>query len=124
MERNEAAEKGCLACSFPFWDKLTEAQQEYLCRFARPVRYEKGAHVHSPTENCVGILLLRSGQLRAYLLSEDGRDVTLYRLFAGGCVHPFGQLCAGRGDLRRPHRRRGAGGSLLHRRGRIQAGDG
>ena len=83
MERNEAAEKGCLACSFPFWDKLTEAQQEYLCRFARPVRYEKGAHVHSPTENCVGILLLRSGQLRAYLLSEDGRDVTLYRLFAG-----------------------------------------
>ena len=80
---NEAAEKGCLACSFPFWDKLTEAQQEYLCRFARPVHYEKGAHVHSPTENCVGILLLRSGQLRAYLLSEDGRDVTLYRLFAG-----------------------------------------
>ena len=48
MERNEAAEKGCLACSFPFWDKLTEAQQEYLCRFARPVRYEKGAMSTAP----------------------------------------------------------------------------
>ena len=83
MERKEAADKRCLACSFPFWDKLTEAQQDYLCRFARPVHYDKGAHVHSPTENCVGILLLRAGQLRAYLLSEDGRDVTLYRLFAG-----------------------------------------
>ena len=83
MERKEAAEKGCLACAFPFWDKLTAAQQDFLCRFARPVYYDKGAHVHSPTENCVGILLLRAGQLRAYLLSEDGRDVTLYRLFAG-----------------------------------------
>ena len=31
----------------------------------------------------MGILLLRSGQLRSYLLSEDGRDVTLYRLFGG-----------------------------------------
>ena len=83
MERKEAADKGCLACSFPFWDKLTDAQQDFLCRFTRPVHYDKGAHVHSPTENCVGILLLRSGQLRAYLLGEDGRDVTLYRLFAG-----------------------------------------
>ena len=81
MERKEAADKGCLACSFPFWDKLTDAQQDFLCRFARPVHYDKGAHVHSPTENCVGILLLRSGQLRAYLLTDEGRELTLYRLF-------------------------------------------
>ena len=73
----------CLACAFPFWDQLTPDEQQRLCRFTRPVRYEKGARVHSPLENCVGILLLRSGQLRAYLLSEDGRDVTMYRLFAG-----------------------------------------
>ncbi|MGN0706838.1 MAG: Crp/Fnr family transcriptional regulator [Faecalibacterium sp.] len=72
---------GCLACAFPFWDELTADQQDALCRSTRPVRYPKGARVHSPTESCVGILLLRSGQLRSYLLSEDGRDVTLYRLF-------------------------------------------
>ena len=54
-----------------------------LCRTTRPVRYRKGERVHSPVENCVGILLLRSCQLRAYLLSEDGRDITLYRLFQG-----------------------------------------
>jgi CRP/FNR family transcriptional regulator len=35
----------------------------------------------------VGILLVRAGQLRAYMLSEDGRDVTLYRLFdSDGCI--------------------------------------
>ena len=73
----------CLACAFPFWDKLTAEQQEMLCRTTRPVRYRKGERVHSPVENCVGILLLRTGQFRAYLLSDDGRDVTLYRLFGG-----------------------------------------
>ena len=73
----------CLACAFPFWDKLTAEQQEMLCRTTRLVRYRKGERVHSPVENCVGILLLRTGQFRAYLLSDDGRDVTLYRLFGG-----------------------------------------
>ncbi|MGN0661788.1 MAG: Crp/Fnr family transcriptional regulator [Faecalibacterium sp.] len=73
----------CLAQGFSFWNELTADQQAALCRGTRPVRYAKGARVHSPTENCVGILLLRTGQLRAYLLSEDGRDITLYRLFAG-----------------------------------------
>ena len=34
-------------------------------------------------QTCALPILLRSGQLRAYLLSEDGRDVTLYRLFGG-----------------------------------------
>ena len=73
----------CLACAFPFWKQLTPEEQERLCRFTRPVHYAKGARVLSPLESCVGILLLRSGQLRSYLLSEDGRDVTLYRLFGG-----------------------------------------
>ena len=42
----------CLACAFPFWDKLTAEQQDMLCRTTRPVRYRKGERVHSPVENC------------------------------------------------------------------------
>ena len=38
----------CLACAFPFWDKLTADQQELLCRATRPVRYRRGERVHSP----------------------------------------------------------------------------
>lgn len=81
--RETAVDSDCLACAFPFWEQLTADEQEMLCRSTRPVKYQEGERVHSPVENCVGILLLRSGQLRAYLLSEDGRDVTLYRLFRG-----------------------------------------
>ena len=81
--QNTPVNRNCQACAFPFWDQLTPEEQAQLCRFPRPVRYRKGERVHSPIENCVGILLLRTGQLRAYLLSEDGRDITLYRLFPG-----------------------------------------
>ena len=95
-------DRNCLACAFPFWAQLTADEQEMLCRYTRPVHYRKGARVHSPLESCVGILLLRTGQLRAYLLSEDGRDVTLYRR---GSVHPVGVLRDGLGECGPVHRR-------------------
>ena len=31
--------------------------------------------------DCTGLLLVRSGQLRAYILSDEGREITVYRLF-------------------------------------------
>ena len=83
MSETTKEHRDCLAKGFPFWNDLTPDEQDMLCRYTRPMHYAKGARVHSPLESCVGILLLRSGQLRAYLLSEDGRDVTLYRLFGG-----------------------------------------
>ena len=33
--------------------------------------------------DCTGLLLVQHGQLRAYILSEDGREITLYRLLDG-----------------------------------------
>ena len=31
--------------------------------------------------DCTGLLLVKSGQLRAYILSDEGREITIYRLF-------------------------------------------
>lgn len=31
--------------------------------------------------DCTGLLLVKSGQLRTYILSDEGREITLYRLF-------------------------------------------
>ena len=42
-----------------------------------------GAVLSGAGTDCVGLLVLRSGRLRAYVLSQDGREVTLYRLTAG-----------------------------------------
>lgn len=68
---------------FSFWEHLTTQQQELLNNHASLVSYAKGTTLHNGSDECAGLILLKSGQLRIYLLSEDGREITLYRLFPG-----------------------------------------
>lgn len=65
---------------FPVWEKLTPAQQERLKGSAAIRTVKKGSALHSSMD-CTGLLLIRQGQLRAYILSDEGREITLYRLF-------------------------------------------
>ena len=84
---------------FPFWNKLTDAQQEKLTEMAHPMSVKAGTVVHNGNMDCLGLLLIQSGQLRVYTLSEEGREVTLYRLFeydiclfSASCVMPSVQF--------------------------------
>ena len=66
---------------FPIWNKLTDDQQQRITQ--RVVRREvkKGTLLHGGSNECTGLLLVRTGQLRAYILSDEGREITIYRLF-------------------------------------------
>lgn len=66
---------------FDFWEHLTQTQKETVCSGTSITAYHKGQTVHSPGEKCLGIMLVKHGQLRVYMLSEDGREITLYRIF-------------------------------------------
>jgi len=66
---------------FPIWDRLTDAQQSALASAAVLSRVKKGEIVHNGELRCTGVLLVQTGQLRAYILSDEGREITLYRLF-------------------------------------------
>ena len=68
--------------TFPFWDKMSESDRETFMRSSYSVRFKKGTNIHNGNE-CTGVILIKSGSLRLYLLSEDGKDITLYRLFPG-----------------------------------------
>lgn len=70
-----------LSASFPVWEELTLEQQDLLTRSTVKRTVQKGTIVHRGSVDCVGLLLICSGQLRVYFTSEDGREVTLYRLF-------------------------------------------
>ena len=67
---------------FPFWEEITDADQEYLCQHSLALTYPKGTTVHDGT-GCSGVILVRSGCLRVYMLSEEGKEITLYRLHDG-----------------------------------------
>lgn len=66
---------------FPIYDKLSPADQEILSRTAVRRTVPRGALVHNGSGDCIGLLVIRSGQLRAYISSDEGREITVYRLF-------------------------------------------
>ena len=79
----------------PFWDKLTPAQQEMISNVIEFRTAKKGTHIHDSSAECLGLVAVKTGQLRAYILSEDGREITLSRLIAydvsllsASCVMP------------------------------------
>ncbi len=70
-----------LSLFFPIWAELSPTQQEMLRNAAIPMTVPKGSLVHDSSADCMGLLLICSGQLRSYILSDEGRELTLYRLF-------------------------------------------
>lgn len=66
---------------FPMWNKLTTEQQQKITQYAIHKTAKAGTILHDGGKDCLGILLIHSGQLRAYIFSEDGREITLFRLF-------------------------------------------
>lgn len=66
-----------------FWNQLTDIQQKMLIENAVSSSYPKGKILHSADYECIGTLIVKSGSLRVYILSEDGREITLYRINDG-----------------------------------------
>lgn len=77
----------------PFWTKLTKKEQEVLRERSMVQHVKKGTVIHNGSEDCTGLIIVEEGQLRAYTLSEEGKEITLYRmfqrdacLFAASCI--------------------------------------
>ena len=84
-----------LANYFPIWNKLSHEHQERILSAAEFRKVKKGTLLHDGSAECLGLLLVCSGQLRAYMLSEEGREVTISRFFemdicllSASCVMP------------------------------------
>ncbi len=68
--------------NFPFWKDLDKKEQDYICQNASSVTFQKGTNAHD-SSGCSGVFMILSGCLRVYIMSEEGKDITLYRLHAG-----------------------------------------
>lgn len=66
---------------FPFWSKLSQDEQKTLNQSAKEREYKKGSIVSGDKTHCTGLLTVVSGQLRAYVITDEGKEITLYRLF-------------------------------------------
>ena len=79
----------------PIWNKLTDSQKQTLSSVVEFRTVKKGTHIHDSSADCLGLVMVKSGQLRAYILSNEGREITISRLFeydvsllSASCVMP------------------------------------
>lgn len=66
---------------FPIFDKLDKKYQELIKNNITLRKVKKGTVIHNGNDDCTGLILIKSGQFRAYILSNEGREITVYRLF-------------------------------------------
>ena len=65
---------------FPFWNKIDESSRTELLNATTQRKYLRGAEIKSSNSYCVGGIYIISGRVRAYITSDSGKEITLYRL--------------------------------------------
>ena len=59
---------------FPLWNDLNTAQKKVISDNLITRDVKKGTIIHNGNLDCTGLLLVKSGQLRTYILSDEGRE--------------------------------------------------
>ena len=66
--------------ALPFWGALTARERETMCTCAQIRSYAKGELIYSKEQECLGLIRVLSGAVRTFMLSDEGREVRLYRV--------------------------------------------
>ncbi len=64
----------------PFWDKLTGNEKTLVKSTAQIRKFATDELIHTCTKQCVGLVYVLSGNMRLFLLSEEGKEVTLLHI--------------------------------------------
>lgn len=79
----DEAQLSFLRSTLGFYGDLTAAERATIEKAASAMRFPKGKSLRSDEGECLGLLVVKSGELRTFIRSEEGREVTLYRLSPG-----------------------------------------
>lgn len=83
----ERGQEGEAVKNLPYWENLTDEEKEKITRYSIIRSYKRGQLVHGGERECLGMVQVISGALRTFIISEEGREVTLFRLQKGdSCV--------------------------------------
>lgn len=66
--------------TFDFWDKISLKEQEAILSNTSTLKFSQGQSVYNASYKCLGVIIVKSGELRTFILSESGKEITLYRL--------------------------------------------
>lgn len=69
----------------PFNDKLTDEEKELLFKSVAKRNYERNEGINAISDACLGMIYVISGSIRVYIVSDEGREVTLFHIDEGNC---------------------------------------
>lgn len=76
-----------LSNAFPCWNQLTPEQRERVEMGWRTEVFRKQTLVYETSNGGKGLMIVQKGCLRVYMVSEQGRELCLYRIYPGDvCV--------------------------------------
>lgn len=83
MKTNAEENKEYLEKNVGFWNALKDYEKQLLIDSIKLSEIPKGTQLVRSSSECRGMIMLKKGRIRAFISSEDGREVTLYRLVDG-----------------------------------------
>lgn len=82
-----------VAGALPYFKKFSDKEKEIYIQKMRSERFRKGENIHSGEKDCEGLMIVKSGRLRVYIISDTGREATLFRpvpgevcVFTASCI--------------------------------------
>lgn len=72
-----------LNAAMPFLKRCPDGEPQKIALSAEKKNFSAGAILQNKGNGCNGVVVVKSGQLRAFYESEDGKEITLYRLLSG-----------------------------------------
>ena len=77
----------------PFFSRLSSEEKNKLISASHISLCEKGKALRGKRDDCLGFVIVKQGRIRVYMTSDEGREITLYRLLDGDmCL--FSASCA------------------------------
>ena len=66
--------------TLPFWNNLSKEEKENILSFSIVQSYKKGSFIHTQEDTCLGLIYVLEGDIRVYMVSEEGKEITLYHI--------------------------------------------
>ena len=71
--------------NIPFFSNLNQEEKEKIKECMLIKEFKKGDLIQRGENDCLGLIMLISGEIRTYIMSEEGREITLFRLKRDDC---------------------------------------
>ena len=77
------SKKDCAAETLPFWNLLTKSQKNKIQEKCFKEIIKRGSLFLGNSDDTRGLMLIRSGTMRAYMVSSEGRELNTYHFHPG-----------------------------------------